>query len=379
MSLWLTLAGTAAAVWMIIAVLPWQPHRTRERLGADAGPSDLAEVSVLIPARNEAEHIGGTLAALARQGSNLHVIVVDDRSEDGTAQIAAEFRDHGEAASLRVDVLSGKPLPKGWGGKLWALQQGLDAVDRPYCLLLDADIELAPHVVPALLRTARQSSSALVSVMATLRCRSVWERLLVPPFIFFFKLLYPFSLVARPTSWVAAAAGGCILVEKAALQRVDAFAAWSDALIDDCTLARHLKRAGYGLQLLMSHDVVSTRGYLRLAEFWQMVSRTAYTQLQYSVLLLLLTTAVMAIVFAVPVVTLFVFDSYLGPVLGALALVAMIADYGPVARFYNLPLLWRLTLPFAAVLFLAMTWHSAINYCSGTRATWKSRNYDSRS
>jgi hopene-associated glycosyltransferase HpnB len=248
--------------------------------------------------------------------------------------------------------------------------------------LLDADIVLASNMISALLSTAQRDTAALVSVMATLQCRTRWERLLVPPFIFFFKLLYPFALVARPESSVAAAAGGCVLVETAVLRRIGAFSEWADALIDDCTLARHVKRGnqrGRGrLRLLMSHDVVSTRGYARLRQFWQMVSRTAFTQLHYSMLLLLLTTVVMVIVFVGPIAALLLTDGYVGPALGAVALIAMIADFTPVARFYSLPLIWRVSLPAAAVLFLAMTWHSAINYYTGTRATWKSRQYDSK-
>jgi hopene-associated glycosyltransferase HpnB len=237
-------------------------------------------------------------------------------------------------------------------------------------------------MIPALLAAARNESLSLLSVMATLRCQTFWERLLVPPFIFFFKLLYPFALVARIGSRVAAAAGGCIFIETKLLRDIGAFANWSDALIDDCTLAGKVKRdaryANRRMRLLLSRDVVSTRGYARLCEFWQMVTRTAFTQLRYSFALLLLTTAVMAIVFLGPFASLLLAEGYPGVTLGALALIAMIADYASVARFYGLSPLWRLALPVAGLMFLAMTWHSAINYYSGTRATWKSRQYDSR-
>jgi hopene-associated glycosyltransferase HpnB len=395
MSLWTALSGMAAAVWLIIAGLPWQPHRTRERIAATDRlteapttegpkdvPSDLSAVTVLVPARNEAAHLGATLTALRQQGANLHAIVIDDRSEDGTAAIAAAFQQDAQSpsSSLSVEVVNGAPLPAEWGGKLWALQQGLERAERPYCLLLDADIVLAPNLIPALLTAARRHSAALVSVMATLRCETSWERLLVPPFIFFFKLLYPFALVARARSRVAAAAGGCILVETAVLREIGAFSAWKEALIDDCTLARRVKGSssmdgGRQLRLYLSHDVVSVRAYRRLSEFWQMVVRTAFTQLSYSLVLLLLTTLIMLVVFAAPFVSLLLAQSKLGVALGAIALAAMFADFRPVAHFYQLPLVWRLTLPAAAVLFLAMTWHSAINYYCGTRATWKARSY----
>jgi hopene-associated glycosyltransferase HpnB len=380
MSLLTVLGGIAAGAWLIVLILPWQPHRTRERIAAAAAPADLSGVTVLIPARNEASHIGQTLEALAQQGGNLEVIVIDDRSSDATADIVAEFA--AKPGQMQVQLLHGSPLPPGWGGKLWALEQGLGTVERPWCLLLDADISLSPHLIPAMLQTAKQDDVALVSVMAKLRCRTVWERLLVPPFIFFFKLLYPFSLAANPRSRVAAAAGGCILVSTEVLRRIGAFSKWADALIDDCTLARHVKRsdenARNGLRLLMSHDVVSTRGYTQLREFWQMVTRTAFTQLNYSFLLLITTSIVMAVVFAAPIAAVWVGGEGVVRVLGLTALGAMIAGFWPVARFYDLPFIWRLTLPVSAALFLAMTWHSALNYYSGTRATWKSRHYESK-
>ena len=292
----------------------------------------------------------------------------------------ASFRKQSE--SLQAEVLSGRPLPPGWGGKLWALEQGLEVVRRPWVVLLDADIVLAPYVIPELLDVAQRDSVALVSVMAKLRCQTLWERLLVPPFIFFFKLLYPFTLVANARSNVAAAAGGCILVETEVLRRVGAFSQWADALIDDCTLARQVKRfdehGRNALRLFMSHDVLSTRGYEQLPEFWQMVTRTAFTQLRYSFVLLSLTTAVMGIVFAAPIAALLLGDGYSGRAVGLSGLAAMYIGFWPVARFYDLPVIWRVKLPISATLFLAMTWHSAINYYTGTRATWKSRHYDSK-
>lgn len=382
MGLWAVLSSVAAAAWLIVALLPWQPHRTREQIAAADTPTDLRDVAVLIPARNEAEHLPATLAALARQGGNLQVIVIDDRSEDSTESLVRHFAEHddGDTRQVTFQLVRGQPLRAGWGGKLWALQQGLEYVDRPYCLLLDADIVLADRMIAALLAEARRRSVALISVMATLSCQTFWERLLVPPFIFFFKLLYPFALVANPRSRVAAAAGGCILVEHAALREVGAFSAWADALIDDCTLARHVKRSRNGngrICLLMSQDVSSTRTYQTLSEFWQMVTRTAYTQLHYSIALLFLTTAIMVIVFLAPLAAILLAGSTFGTAAGVVALVLMIADYVPVARFYRLPVVWWVSLPLSAVLFLAMTWHSAINYYSGTRAVWKSRQYDS--
>lgn len=335
----------------------------------------------MIPARNEAETIAATLRGLAHQGPGLEVRIVDDESSDGTALRARETAavlaesDAAGAFALAIDVVAGRALPPGWGGKLWALQQGLEQGCRAYTLLLDADIVLEPRVVPALLRRAEERRAALVSIMAKLRCESLWEKLLVPPFIFFFKLLYPFTLAADPRSRVAGAAGGCILVETAALVEIEAFASIRAELIDDCALARRVKRRGHGLWLGQSDSVRSLRRYERLGEFWEMVSRTAYTQLNYSVWLLLATSLLMAWLFVLPFVALAI-----GPaavkIAAVLAWLAMAGVFWPTVRAYGLGPRWALSLPAAATLMLAMTWSSAIHYWGGTRARWKARSYD---
>ncbi len=395
--MWLVLCGIALALWVLTAASPWQAHRTRERLSAAGGPVSLSDVTVLIPARNEAASIQAVIKALAKQGPDLHVCVVDDQSNDATAALAKsagkslQQPTSDDLYSVRLDVIDGQSLPAGWSGKLWALQQGLDKVRRRYCLLLDAEIVLAPFVIPQLLQTAKAEKAALVSIMASLQCKAFWEKLLVPPFIFFFKLLFPFALVNSSNSRLAAAAGGCILIETEALQRVGGFASWSSALIDDCTLATHIKRAGLQTRLYLSRDVVSLRRYDRISVFWGMVTRTAFTQLRYSVLLLVATTLMMLIVFVVPVVAMlgYAVQFLIGPwslvaaasqplaaVAAGLALAVMTGVFAPVVRYYELTWAWAWTLPIAAVLFLAMTWHSAINYWSGTRAVWKARQYE---
>jgi glycosyltransferase involved in cell wall biosynthesis len=313
-----------------VLLLPWQPYRTRERLEpAGDAPEDLSDVTVLVPARDEAGVVGATLTALARQGPNLRVVVIDDESKDGTAPICEELRvqlgssscgsgfsrdsggsgfsrdsggsgfsrDSAAPFALAIDVVKGRPLPPGWGGKLWALEQGREHVTTRFALLLDADIELAPAVVPALLRKARERNAKVVSVMARLCTLGFWEKLLVPPFVFFFKLLYPFALANAPGTRNAAAAGGCLLVATDTLADIGGFAAIRGALIDDCTLAARIKAKGHGTWLGLSHGVVSQRRYVRLAEFWRMVSRTAFTQLKYSVLILFAVVAIMLTIF----------------------------------------------------------------------------------
>lgn len=379
MSVLLACSALALFAWVAVLLAPHQAHRLRERLDADPTASeDLSAVTVLIPARDEAETIGATLAALTAQGRDLDVIVVDDQSTDATAKVAQAAAAMA-ARRWQLRVLAGQPLPSGWAGKLWALEQGLAAVDRPFVLLLDADIELAPRMLPTLLRAAEQRNASLVSIMAELHCGTFWERLLTPAFIFFFKLLYPFAWSNDAKRRTAAAAGGCMLIRTAVLRDMGGFAAIRGALIDDCTLAAALKRQRPPIWLGVSRSVRSLRVYAALGDFWSMVSRSAFTQLRYSTALLLVTTALLLIVLLSPVVAVAV-APFVGVAalagIGGLAWLAMSAAYWPVVRFYRLPAVWALTLPVAAALFLAMTWNSAWRYWRGTRATWKNRDYD---
>jgi hopene-associated glycosyltransferase HpnB len=373
----LLLAGSAFALlaWVAVLASPPKPHRVRERLEADsAAPDDLSLVTALVPARDEAEHIGRAIAALSRQGRGLHAIVIDDQSSDDTR--GAAERAAGQA--LRLRVIAGQPLPEGWAGKLWALEQGLSSVERPYVLLLDADIELERRLVPALLAAARERDATLVSLMAELHCATFWERLLAPAFVFFFKLLYPFSWSNDARKATAAAAGGCMLVRTDALRSIGGFAAIRGALIDDCTLAAALKRHRPPIWLGMSHSVRSLRVYAALADFWSMVSRSAFTQLRYSTALLLLATVLLLATLLAPVAGVAAGIAAGDPLLtatAAAAWLALSAAYSPVVSFYRLPAGWALTLPVAAAFFLAMTWSSAMGYWCGTRATWKARDY----
>jgi hopene-associated glycosyltransferase HpnB len=374
-------AAAALAAWIVVLLLPTRPWSTRERLevaGPEAGTADLRQVTVLIPARNEAPAIPGTLAALAAQGRNLRIILIDDESDDGTAA-AAERAASASGGSLDLVVVRGQALPAGWGGKLWALEQGLARVDRDYCLLLDAEITLRAGVIGALLEHARRDDRAMVSVMATLHCDGFWEKLLVPPFVYFFKLLYPFAAVNATSRRTAAAAGGCILIRTEALRAAGGFAAWRDALIDDCTLAAAIKRRGHRIWLGLSEHVVSERVYPDLASFRRMVSRSAFTQLRYSWLLLGVVIALMLLVFVAPWVGVVAAPGFSGKTIGGVAIVAMAAAYWPMVRFYRLSPLWALSLSVAAVLYLAMTLESALNYARGNRAEWKGRKYAARS
>ena len=275
-------SSAAAVLWLLTLLMPWQAWRTSEVLEADAsdaGAVDLSDLTVVIPARNEAEVIAETLSALARRG--LEIILVDDNSSDGTSEIARRV------GLEQLRIIRGKPLPAGWSGKLWAQEQGLASVQTPLCLLLDADIKLVPGLVKSLKEKQASEDLQFVSLMAELRFGSFWEKLLMPAFIYFFKMIYPFALANKPDSRMAAAAGGCILVKTEVLRRIGGMAAIKDAVIDDCTLARKVKSDGYKTWIGLTHGVLSQRPYVTLAEIWEMVARTAYTQLGYSVILLM--------------------------------------------------------------------------------------------
>jgi hopene-associated glycosyltransferase HpnB len=358
----------ALAAWSGLLLTPGQPWRNRHLLAALGGEQhDLGDITVLIPARDEAEVLPRTLAALRRQGTNLHVVLVDDQSGDGTAEAARA------AMPVGLEVLRGQPLPAGWSGKVWAQHQGEARAQREFIMLLDADIELAPGMLAALRARATDEDLALVSIMARLRTDSPWERLLVPPFIYFFKLVYPFAASNRPQSSVAAAAGGCVLLRRAALRAAGGFATIRGAIIDDCALAQRIKAGGGRTWIGQSLDVVSRRGYDSLRGIWDMVARTAFTQLGYSPVRLTGCTLAMLLAFVVPVLALCAG----GPaaLAGGAALALMMLSVAPTLRLLELPLGWAATLPLAAVLYLAMTWASAIRYWRGERSRWRGRRY----
>ena len=237
----------ALLAWIIVLILPWRPWGTRERLEADPARRDepLRDVTVLIPARDEAQTLPRTLESLAHQGPGLDILVVDDQSGDGTGDVARAVAEASGITGLRV--IPGATLPDDWTGKVWAQAQARPCLDRPMVLLLDADIALAPGMVATLRGRLTSERLGLVSLMAELPMSGFWERLLLPAFVYFFKLIYPFRVSNSPSPRVAAAAGGCVLLETEALDAIGGFARLRDAIIDDCTLARRVKDAGYGI------------------------------------------------------------------------------------------------------------------------------------
>ncbi len=364
---WLAVPGVI--IWAGILILPWQPWRTREKLETNDGKtSDLSGVTVLVPARNEAAVIAETLLSLVAQGENLNIILVDDQSTDETVI---------EATRLNIGnltIINGRPLEPGWTGKLWALHQGLSQVKTENILLLDADIQLKPGVISSLQTRMRESDLDLVSLMASLRMQAFWEKLLLPAFVYFFKLLYPFHLSNSKSNVVAAAAGGCILVRRNSLAQAGGFEGIKDKLIDDCALARKFKDAGLATWIGLSRAAVSRRRYDSLADIWNMVARTAFTQLRYSGGLLALCSFLLISAYLLPIAGLLI-DDVNTRRLALLGIFLMITSYLPTLRYYEINPLWALALPLAGTLYLLMTWSSAQRYWGGVAANWKNRRY----
>ena len=384
----------ATAAWLYLLAGHGGFWRTDQRLPAagQAPPAGASwpEVVAVVPARDEAAVLPGALPTLLAQDypGNLRVIVVDDESSDGTAQMAADLGRAAAAAGARgsLTIVSGEPLPSGWAGKVWAMNQGLRAAgDAEYVLFTDADIAYLPGTVTALVVAARGSGRILVSQMALLRTSAFWERMLIPAFVYFFAQLYPFRRVNRPGARTAAAAGGCMLVRRGALDAAGGLARIRGARIDDVALGRLLKarpsRARCWLGL--TTDVTSRRPYPRLAGLWDMIARSAYTQLRYSPVALAATLAGLLWLYALPPAAALGGLGWLaaggGVTAGWLAAAGlagwalMAASYVPMLRLYRLSP-WRAPgLPLIAVLYAGMTADSARRYYLGRGGQWKGR------
>jgi len=358
----------ALAGWTGLLLWPARPWSTREHLASESTRTGCTDIDVLVPARNEAASLPATLAGVLAQGSDIRVIVVDDESEDATAEIAGR-------TDPRVEVVSGAPTPPGWAGKTWALEQGRQHLERRFTLLLDADIHLQAGIVAAMRRKLVAEELTFVSLLARPNLESPAERLLLPAYVFFFKLLYPFALANRGASRVAAAAGGCLLIETRALHDLSVFEHIRGALIDDCALARTVKSRGRRTWIGLSNAVRSARDTARLGTLRDMVARHAYTQLNYSPLNLLGTTALMLLMFVSPIAGLLTLQGVPAGV-GAAGWLLMSACYLPTLIYYQRNPAVALTLPLVALAYLAMTWTSAWRYHhGGQRASWRGRTY----
>ena len=380
--LWVT--ALSALVWVVLTLFHGWFWRTDVRLaprGAD-GADATTTVAIVVPARDEADVIGETLAGLLAQDfpGRVEVILVDDNSTDGTAAVAARVAEAGRVAS-RV-TSPGEP-PAGWTGKLWALRHGVDlAGDVDWILFTDADIAHGPDSLARLVGEAERDGLDMVSVMARLRVHTRWERLIVPAFVYFFAKLFPFRRVNRAGSRTAAAAGGCVLVRRTALEHAGGVEVIRDAVIDDVSLAVAVKRSGGRIRLVLAdgpdRHVDSVRPYPRLADLWNMVARSAFAQLRHSWPLLIGTVFGLAVVYLAPPVALVA--GVLGAdvplaVLGLAVWALMTATYVPMVRYYGRPGVEAVLLPFAATLYLGMTVHSAVRHVRGRGAAWKGRTY----
>lgn len=352
-----------------------------QRQGRTVGPVQDVNglIAVVIPARNEAAAIGASLVSLLRQScsGSLHIFVVDDHSSDGTAEIAREAASRSPRPDS-LTVMAGSPLPAGWSGKLWAAQQGIECalqLKPRFLLLTDADIQHPPDNVATLVAIADTGGYDLVSFMVKLHCRSLPERLLIPAFVFFFFLLYPPEWVRDARRKIAGAAGGVMLIRPGALARAGGMASIRHEIIDDCALARALKRSGGKVWLGVTPETLSLRAYESFGEIERMIARTAFNQLRHSAWLLLGTLAGLMLVYLIPL-ALLLSGSRLPAILGASAYLAMSAAYFPVVRFYGLNVLWSLSLPFSALFYMLATLHSALMYWSGQGGEWKGRTQD---
>jgi hopene-associated glycosyltransferase HpnB len=356
----LTIIGAASlAVWVYL--LCGRGGWWRQSPARLTAVSRDACVAAVIPARDEAEHIGRAVASLIPQVDA--VIVVDDNSSDDTA---------GAARLGGAYVIKGLPLEAGWTGKLWAMSQGVDASQSEYLLLTDADIVHAPGSVAQLLGRAQECGFDLVSLMVRLRTESFAERAFIPAFVFFFLMLYPPAWIEDPRRRTAGAAGGCMLIRRERLERIGGIAAIRGELIDDCALARSFKRDGGRVWLGIADETYSTRAYGSFGEIWRMISRTAFTQLNYSAVTLAGTIVGLAITYLAPPVLTFTFRP-VPAALGAAAWLAMSIAYTPMLRYYGRTLLWAPALPLIALFYTGATIDSAIRYWMGRGGSWKGR------
>jgi hopene-associated glycosyltransferase HpnB len=372
------IAALAVAIWLYLVFARGRFWLCSERDGGEsktlpAWPS----VTVVIPARNEAEGIADTLGSLLRQdyAGAFTIILVDDDSNDGTADVARRTAA-GLNASARLQVIAGRPLPRGWTGKLWAVKQGVEAAQSAsnppdYILLSDADIVYAPEVLSGLIARAASNKLVLTSLMVKLRCESFAERTLIPAFIFFFQMLYPFPWVNKPGGATAAAAGGCMLVRSDALETAGGIDAIRNALIDDCSLAKLLKAQG-PIWLGLTERVHSSRPYPDFEDIRRMVSRSAYAQLRYSPLLLAGTVMGMALTYLAPPL-LALFASGPARWLGLLAWGLIAVAFLPTLRLYRRSPLWGLALPAIALCYMLFTLDSALQFARGKGGLWKGR------
>jgi hopene-associated glycosyltransferase HpnB len=338
-------------------------------------------VAVVIPARNEADVIGPALTSLFEQDfpAPLHFFLVDDGSTDHTAQIALDTADSTGKRSY-LTIITGQPLVEGWAGKLWALSQGIaqaQTLAPDYLFLTDADVVHGRDSVAKLVALAKANRYDLTSYMVKLACESFAERALIPAFVFFFLKLYPPTWIASQSFRTAAAAGGCILIGSETLTRIGGLAAIRSEVIDDCALAREVKRSGGRIWMGLTSTTESIRSYGTFREIERMIARTAFNQLRHSFALLIGTVVGLIFTYLLPPLSLLT-GKLPAMILGLLGWLLMSVAYLPTVRFYKLSPAWSLSLPLVGCFYMAATIHSAFQYWRGLGGVWKGRIQDAR-
>jgi hopene-associated glycosyltransferase HpnB len=375
----LSIGILSLSIWLYLVLARgsfWRLRPFDDDLVQHAALRRWPSVVAIVPARNEAETIARTVAALVQQDypGDFSIIVVDDHSEDGTAQIAQRITQEKKAGS-HVEILTAPTLSAGWTGKLWALNEGVTKTEaRPLAFywFTDADIVHAPDTLRRLISRAEQNKLDLASLMVLLQAKTLPERALIPAFLFFFLKLYPPSWIANPNARTAGAAGGCILLRRESLERLGGFPAIRNEVIDDCALARAVKRSGGRIWMGLTRASVSLRAYSSFSEIRDMIARTAFTQLRYSALLLAGTLAGMFFTYLAPLALLVTHDPA-ARILGLATWLLMSLSFLPMVRFYRLSPLWAPLLPLAALFYSYATWLSAARYWLGRGGQWKGR------
>ncbi len=341
-------------------------------------------VWAIVPVRNEAGVISDSLSSLLEQDypEEFNIVLVDDQSTDQTTTIAQKIAQKLNCEA-KLHIVTGGALPVGWKGKIWAIAQGIDYVSTQniqpdYFLLTDGDIQHDHHNLQKLVDFAQIKQLDLVSLMVLLRCQSFWEKLLIPAFVFFFEKLYPFNWVNDPQKSIAAAAGGCILIRRQTLEAIGGISVIRDALIDDCSLAQKVKAQNFKIWLGLTSTNISLRPYKNLKSIWDMVARNAFTQLNYSIWLLIMALLGMIILYLSSLSALIVgiiYQNIAIAILGVITWLLMTIAYFPTIKLYQLSLWWSLSLPAIAFLYILMTIDSARKYWLGEGEAWKGRIY----
>jgi hopene-associated glycosyltransferase HpnB len=368
-------AALPVLIWTYLLCARGGFWRVKPHLGLLLPPSEPPKkIAIVIPARNEADVIGVTITSLLAQDFHgiCNIFVVDDGSTDGTAEIArAAGRD-------AITVVKAPAPPAGWTGKMWAVSQGVETalLSAPdFLLFTDADIHHEPGSLAKLIAIAEHGGYDLVSFMVKLHCETFAERALIPAFVFFFFMLYPPAWIRDEKRKAAGAAGGCVLIRPEILQKADGIEAIRSEVIDDCALARRAKEAGGRVWLGLTDGTKSTRRYETFCEIEKMISRTAFRQLNHSVLLLVGTLIGLGVAYMLPVALIFCGQSVYAA-LGLAAWALMTVAYLPMVRFYRESPLWAVVLPAIAVFYAGATIHSAFKYWTGSGGEWKGRTQD---